>query len=385
MTVELPPLPTDPLGDALEAFVQKHRLAARYRALDRHPEFPRDEFRAMGAAQWLGLDRPTDVGGRALPPSRAGTLLYLLGYRSGTTFAKLSLQPGFSSVLAEHATPELVDRFYRPLVRGEMLIGNQLTEPDAGSDLGRVQTFAEREGADYLLTGEKTEAAFAQDAEAAIVYARVRAPGAGEGLTAFLVPQRLPGVRSESIPDLGERWMRRGRVTYERVRVPGEHRIGEEGAGLRYVLPELARERAFLAMIYLGVARASWEETVRYAEERVVFDEPLARHEAVSFPLVSDWGELEATRLYVAHTLERVANGERADLDSALAKAMASEVALKVIDHAIQFHGGKGYSTAHPHEQRWRDVRSGRIAHGSTEILYRTAARRLWRATKLNR
>ncbi len=378
MTVEIPPLPDDPLAEELERFVAAHRLFERYRALDRTPAFPREEYRAMGQSGWLGLDRPVADGGRGLSAVRAGTLLYRLAYRSGTTFAKLSLQPGFSSVLEEHGSPELVREFYRPLVRGEKLVANYLTEPDAGSDLGRIRTLAVRDGADYVLTGTKSEAAFVQDAEAAIVYARVPSDPS-KGLTAFLVPQTMDGIRSEIVPDLGEHWMRRGQVVYDAVRLPERNRIGEEGAALRYVLPELSRERGFLAMIYLGVARASWEETVRRADERTVFGASLSEQQAVAFPLVRDWGEMESVRLYVERALERISRGLRADLDTALAKAMATEIALRVLDHAIQFHGGAGYSNALPHEQRWRDVRSGSIAHGSSETLYRAAARRIWR------
>ncbi len=380
MNATLPELPEDPLGEELDSFVRARRLAERYRELDRSPEFPTSEFRAMGQHGWLGLDRPREDGGRGLPLARAGRLLYRLAYRAGTTFAKLSLQPGFASVLGEHGSKELVETYYRPLVRGEVLIGNHLTEPEAGSDLRALATTAEPTATGYLLTGTKSEAAFALDAAWAIVYARVRSGGAKGELTAFLVSQELRGVQRELVPDLGEHWMRRGRVRYDRVAVDFAFRIGEEGAALNYVLPELDRERALLATIYLGVARASWEEVVARVGQRRVFGRPLAEHEAVGFALVEDWAELEATRLYAERTLERMDRGERVDQDAALAKTMATRIALRTIDHAIQFSGGAGYSQELIHEQRWRDVRSGPIAHGSTELLLRTAARRIWRS-----
>ncbi len=379
MTVELPPLPDDPLAAELDSFVDEHRLAQRYRELDRAPEFPRSEFLAMGRAGWLGLDRAREDGGRGISLPRAGRLVYRLAFRSGTTFAKLSLQPGFSSVLGDHGSRDLVTQYYRPLVRGEILIGTQLTEPEAGSDLRALSTVAEPTSDGYLLTGSKSEIAFAQDASWAIVYARVPTERSRDGLTALLVRQDQPGVRREVVPDLGEHWMRRGRVHYERVAVSSAFRIGEEGAALRYLLPELDRERALLAMIYLGVARASWDEAVRRVGARRVFDRALADHEAVGFALVEDWAELEATRLYAERTLERLAQGEAVDQDAALSKVLATRVALRTIDHALQFSGGAGYSAELAHEQRWRDVRSGPIAHGSTELLLRTAARRIWR------
>lgn len=380
MTTELPPLPSDPLSNELDEFVARHALAARYRALDRTPAFPWAEFRSMGEASWLGLHYPTRLGGRGLPLPRVGRLLYRLGHAGGTTFAKLSLQPEFCSVLADRGSPQVIQQFFLPLLKGQVLVGNHITEPDAGSDLSRVQSVAEKSGGGYALTGTKSETVFAQDASAAIVYARVKpSPDPAPKLTAFLVPQDRAGVRARLVPDMGERWMRRGLVEYDHVRLTESDRIGEEGEALRYLLPELARERGLLAMIYLGVARASWEETVRRAGERIVFDRPLSQHEAVGFALVKDWSDLESVRLFAEAALASLEEGRAAVLETALAKAQATEVALRTIDHAIQFHGGAGYSGQYPHEQRYRDVRSGSLAHGSSELLYQVAARQLWR------
>ncbi|MCI4318069.1 MAG: acyl-CoA/acyl-ACP dehydrogenase, partial [Thermoplasmata archaeon] len=111
---------------------------------------------------------------------------------------------------------------------------------------------------------------------------------------------------------------------------------------------------------------------------REAFGKPLRAQQAVGFPLVEDWAHLDATWLYVDHALARLEAGENVVAESALAKRMATDVALGAIDHAIQFHGGRGYSSALPHEQRWRDVRSGAIAHGPSEVMLRVAASRLW-------
>ncbi len=374
-----PELPDDPLVDEVRAASRRLDLPRRYRELDRTPAFPRAEFRALGEAGLLGLRTPTALGGRGLSLPRAGIALFHFAYLGGTTFAKLSLQPEFSSVLAEHGAPELVEAWFRPMVRGERLVGNHITEPGAGSDAAGISATAERSGEGYLLDGEKSEAAFAGDADAAIVYARVPPAEPRSGATAFLVPQDLPGIEHVPPPgDLGERWQRRGTVRYRSVRLPREYRIGEEGAGFRYLRSELTREHALLAAIYLGVARASWDETVEYVGRRRAFGRPLSQQEAVAFPLAEDGARLEAAWLYTARTLALLEAGSPAVAEAALAKWLATDVALRTLDHAIQFHGGRGYSAELPHEQRWRDVRSGQIAHGPSEIMLHTAARRLW-------
>ncbi len=379
--MKLPDLPgsSDPIVAEVRAAAGELRLAQRSRELDQNPAFPRGLFRELGTRRLLGLHTTSGWGGRGLDLPRVGAALFHLAYASGTTFAKLSLQPEFSSVLAAHGSERLSERYYRPLVRGEILVGNQVTEPGAGSDAAAVVLTARKVGDRYLLDGVKSEAAFAADADVAIVYARTGAPGSGaSGVTALLVPQDLPGIRRTVIGDLGERWMRRGKVEYDGVSVPEDHRIGDEGAAFGYLQSELTQERALLAAIYLGVGRASWEETVTHVGVRHAFGKPLSSQQAVAFPLVEDWVRMESAWTFVHQTLERLERGEDASAESALAKWYSTECALTTIDHAIQFHGGAGYSQALPHEQRWRDVRSGAIAHGSNEIMHLVAARRLW-------
>lgn len=377
--MSLPPVavPADPTWEEIDAFADRWRLEERAAAIDRASEFPRPEFRAMGIAGLLGLHTSLRRGGRGLPLRRTGSALFHLAYRGGTAFAKLSLQPEFCSVLAEHGGDALVGEFFRPLVRGERLIGNQITEPSAGSDAAAVELEARPTQGGYVLKGVKSEAAFAEVADAAIVYGRVRGSDA-PGLTAFLVPQANPRIQRHSVPDLGERWMGRGSIEYDSVRVPRRLRIGEEGRALEYVRGELTRERALLAAVYLGVARASWEETVAYVGLRRAFGTTLDRQQAVAFPLVEDGASIDATWLYVERCLRSLEDGEDAASNAALAKWMATEVALRTLDHAIQFHGGRGYSGALPHERRWRDVRSGAIAHGTSEVMHLVAARRMW-------
>lgn len=374
----LPPYPDDPVVREVTEFVARHELFRRYRELDRTPAFPREEYRAMGTAGLLGLRTRSDLGGRGLPLPTVGRALFHLTYRSGTAFGKLCLQPEFSSVLADHGSPELVDEWFRPMVRGEKVVGNQVTEPGAGSDAQGIAMSAAREGHEYVLNGEKSEIAFCVDADAAIVYGRVPGPDPRSGITAFLVPQNLPGIdRRRSSGDLGERWQCRGSVRYDQVRIPVRNRIGDEGQGFDYLRHELTQERALLATIYLGAAYASWEATVDFARERSVFGKPLVRQEGVSFPLAQDLARLSSDWLFTEHALDQLEQGREAAADAALAKWAAVEDSLRTIDHAIQFHGGRGYSQDLPHEQRWRDVRSGAIAHGPAEIMLVVAAHEL--------
>lgn len=374
---ELPGRWASALGTELLEFAERHRLRERSAELDTTPEFPRAEFRLMGRSGWLGLSVPPSAGGRGLNPSGAAKGLYALAYAGGTAFAKLALQPEFSSVLLG-GSPELIEQWFRPLIQGERLIGNHVTEPGAGSDVGALAGEARRDGDVYVLTAEKSGAAFAADAEAALVYART-APGVGtRGISAFLVDQESPGVTRGRVGDLGERWMRRGWVRYERVRVPASRRVGPEGTAFDHLREELNRERLFLAAIYLAVGRRAWESTVRYAGERRTFGRRLADHQRIGLTLVEHGVRLDAAELYV---LDRLAEADRSGPTAegaAQAKWLAVETSLAALDAAIQVHGSRGYSKELTFEQDWRDVRSGALAHGSSEIMLQTGARALW-------
>lgn len=377
-----PPVRAASAGELLrriDAAVDDFDLARRSQELDRAPAFPWSEFREMGRLGLLGLRTPLALGGQGLSMPRTALALGRLAYRSGTTFAKLALQPEFCSVLGERGSAEQRRTSFRPVCRGERLIGNHVTEPTAGSDAGAIRTLARSVRGGYVLSGVKSQAAFAEDAEEAIVYARVPRSKEDPGrITAFLVPQDRSGIRRSTVPDLGERWMRRGSVEYQEVELPGSARIGKEGEAFDYLKLELTRERLLLAAIYLGVGQASFEETVAYAGRRTTFGRPIAQHESVGFGLVEDWVRLESARLYVDRALARHEGGEAIVAEAAMAKWLATETALTAIDHAIQYHGGLGYSSALPHEQRWRDVRSGSIAHGTSEIMHLVASRSLW-------
>ncbi|MCI4326921.1 MAG: acyl-CoA dehydrogenase [Thermoplasmata archaeon] len=375
MSRPVSPVPPSSLSREVAAAGSELHLAERGRELDRTPEFPRREFRALGERHLLGLRTAIGHGGRGLALPDAAAALHGLAYASGTTFAKLVLQPEFCSLLTEHGSAEQRRETFRALTEGRTLVGNHITEPGAGSDAGALSTTARRDGEGYILDGTKSEAAFAVDADSAIVYAQTEA----SGVTAFLVPQDAPGVdRTLGAPDLGERWMRRGTVRYSGVRLPASARLGPEGGAFAALKDELTRERLLLAAIYLGVGRASFDETVEYVGARAAFGRPLSAQQGVAFPLLEDWGRLDSGWLYVERALARLQAGDDVAAEAALAKRMATDTALLAIDHAIQFHGGRGYSSGLPHERRYRDVRSGGIAHGPSEVLLRTAGGRLW-------
>jgi cyclohexanecarboxyl-CoA dehydrogenase len=353
----------------IREFCREHDLARLCQQLDARPRFPREVFALLGSRGWLGSGVAAEFEGAGWPLSREAVVIEELAREGGSVFAKLALQPNYCSILRQ-GSGELRARWYSPLLRGTVLVGNQITEPDAGSDVASMAMVAEKQGDEYVLQGSKSGIAFAEDAEAAIVLARTGGSPGAKGVSAFLVPQRLQG-------DLGERWMRRGRVSYNQVRVPASHLIGREGEAFSYLMTSLTHERVLLSVIYLALADASLRTTIDHVMQRKAFGRVIGSFEAVSFPLVEGVARLEAARLLVERTIARHEQGQKVDAEASLCKWLSNETALRILDDAIQFHGSLGYSNQAPHEQRWRDVRSGGIAHGTREILHVVAAREI--------
>lgn len=375
------PVPTEPLEAEIAALDARIPLEALSRELDAHPRFPSELFRELGRAGLLGLTVPAELGGRGLSPVGAARVLYRLAYRGGTMPAKLALQPEFCSVLGTLGRSRTQRESYHALIGGERLIGNQITEPGAGSDLRALSASVAPDGDVVRISGTKSQAAFAADASEAIVLLRTPTGGASP-LGAWLVPQGLPGIERSIVTDHGERWMRRGTVTYQEVEVTSEAQIGEPRTAMSALRSELRRERALLAAIYLGVARRSWEETVEFAGTRRTFGAPLAERQAIAFPLAEDWVRLDSAWQQVEAVTRRLEDGHATEAETAMLKWHAGEVALAALEHAVQFHGGAGYSSELPHERRLRDVRSARIAHGTAEVAHLLATRALWPAER---
>ena len=283
-----------------------------------------------------------------------------------------------SSLIARHATPEVRDRWLRPLVEGQEYVALGLTEPGAGSDVTAVRTIATAEGEDYLLTGEKTSVTMLAHSGAIVVVARTVRDGAAEGVSAFLVPLDAPGVHRCAIADTGWRPMGRGILHLDGVRVPRAALLGAEGVAFREVLNGFDFTRPLLALTGIGCAQASIDETAEYLRNRQAFGAPLARYEGTSFPLAEHATHLEAARLLCYSALwHRTVDKPHTAL-AAMTKWYGPRRASDAIRDCLLLHGNFGYSSELPFEQRMRDVLAVEIADGTAQIQKIVIARELF-------
>src|SRR5215212_2607400 len=279
---------------------------------------------------------------------------------------------GLSTYAVSLAAPEHVRDFWLERARaGRAIAAFALTEPEAGSDVSSIRTEARREGDSYVITGRKCFISNAGLADFYTVFARTgtRADGRAE-LSAFVVGARMPGFRVAARTELVAAHPI-GELEFEGVRVPAEDRVGAEGQGFSLAMQTMDMFRASVGAAACGMARRALDESVAYAKARRQFGVTLAMHQLIQEKLAVMQTELDAARLLVyraAHLRDSGASPAQLTRAASEAKFYATEAAQRVVDEAVQIHGGYGLVRGSTVERLYRDVRALRIYEGTSEI-----------------
>lgn len=257
-------------------------------------------------------------------------------------------------------------RYLPQAASGERIFAFALTEPEAGSDAGNLQTLARRDGDHYVLDGAKRFISNAGLADVYTVFART-AEGR-KGVSAFVIEAGTPGfeVKPQMALLAGHPI---AELEFNSCRIPASARLGEEGAGLRLAYATLDVFRTSVGAAATGMAQRALDEAVNYAKRRQQFGAPLANLQAVQFLLAESAVELEASRLLVHKAAAtKDAGAERVTREAAMAKLFATEAAQRIIDRALQIHGGNGVVKGFAVERLYREIRALRIYEGATEV-----------------
>jgi acyl-CoA dehydrogenase len=352
--------------------------AAEY---DEHSTHPVD---VIAKAHELGLMNPhipEEYGGLGLPGFDGMLVGEELSWGcSGTAVSIVANTLGAGPVLLA-GSDEQKREWLPPLLEEPILCSFGLTEPDAGSDVARIKTTAERHGDEYILNGSKTFITNAGHAAWTVVFAKTDASKGHRGLSAFIVPMDAPGVTVEKHLDkMGQRATDTSAFSLQDVAVPAANRIGEEGDGFKIAMLTLDFTRPGTAAGAVGVAQSALDYAVEYAKERVTFDVPIAMHQGVNF-LVADMAtEIEAARLLVwqAAWMLDSGYGRKATLYSSFAKRFAADTAMKATTDAVQIFGGYGYIKEYPVEKLMRDAKLFQIYEGTSQIQRLVIAREIF-------
>lgn len=365
------------LVESFESFIRRELvpLAAELpETADQPPADLRAYVRKRSAA--LGFyagGEPEELGGAGMPFT-AVVLLHHAAGRSGCPLAPYALAGSDGpSPLLRHGTPEQIERYLVPLVRGESARCLALTEPHAGSDAFRLTTTAVRTADGWLLNGRKT---FVSNADRADIVLVVTATDLGDGAgptagaSAFVLPMDTPGLR------IGQRYEGMSgeplfELVLDGVSVPDGAVIGGAdgvGAATALAMDSLSRGRLVVAAMCNGIAEYALRLGVEYAREREAFGARIGSYQHVQEHLVSTRAEVEAAKLLTLACARLVDEGTEAPENAALAKLTSSETAVRAVDRALQVHGATGWVRGHPLEQLYRHVRMMTIIEGTSEV-----------------
>jgi len=356
---------------ALREFALKE-LLPRYQEFDATQEYPREQIKkviAFGEDFFRGREDEWDLVAVGITAEEIA--------RGDFNVVLPSLGRPYHEHFLGALSPAQRERWVPGLLSGDQTIGLAITEPAAGSDMGRLEATAVRRDDRWTLNGVKNSVSFLN---AHVFYVFVRSdPNASgwEGLSSFLIPRDTPGLSLEPVDDLGCRAVPRGVLRMEDVEVGDADLVGELGSAFVRISRFFDINRAVIGLKCVGAALQSLDETVDRVTERVAFGQPLMGHQGVSFPLAEAATLLELARWQCYRVLWMREQGIECQRDGAMAKWFAPKVAAETIQKCLTFHGHLGYSKQLPIQQRLRDVLGWLIGDGSEEVMKLIIARDL--------
>lgn len=372
------------LSEEQRAFQQTARefsvgeLAPHAALWDAEGIFPTDVIAKAGELGFCGLYTPEEAGGLGLSRLDATIVFEELARGCTSTTAYLTIHNMVSWMVANWATPAFKQQWCEQLSSGKKLGSYCLTEPGAGSDAASLKTNAVLEGDTYVLNGAKAFISGAGATDLLVVMARTGGDGAG-GVSAFVVPADTPGIsygRKEQ--KMGWNSQPTRTISFDNVRIPADHLMGQEGEGFRMAMRGLDGGRINIATCSVGTAQAALDAAHGYMNERRQFKRPLADFQALQFKLADMQTELVAARQMVRLAACKLdAKDANATTYCAMAKRFATDIGFQICNEALQIHGGYGYIREYPLERYFRDVRVHQILEGTNEIMRVIIARNL--------
>ena len=337
---------------------------------DKENHFPREVVEKMAENGWMGLPYPKEYGGAGLDIISYAIAVEELSRIDGGCGVILSAHVSLGSwPIFAFGTEEQKQKYLVPLAKGEKIGAFGLTEPNAGSDAGGTETTAVLQGDHYLLNGEKIFITNGGEADTYVIFA-VTTPGIGtKGISAFIVEKGWPGFEfGDHYDKMGIRSSATAQLLFNDVKVPKENLLGKEGEGFKIAMATLDGGRIGIASQALGIAQGAFDSAVDYARERVQFGIPIGFQQGLSFKIADMATKLRSARLLVYSAAELKEHHEPYAMEAAMAKQYASDIALEVVNDALQIYGGNGYLKGMDVERAYRDAKITTIYEGTNEI-----------------
>ena len=315
---------------------------------------------------FIGGSAPEEFGGFDLSHTMMG-LLYERLAKAFSGLAGLTFITSSSATrIANDGTDTHRDAYLKKLMSGEMIACAAITEPDVGSSPANIKTTAQRtDDGNWIINGEKT---WISNGNISDVCTAIVRTGKGKGGLSRFIIERADGYTTQDIPKMAMNEWPTSSVNFNDVKIPAWRQIGDEGAGLSSTLIAFQTARCYVATLSLGIAQAALDCAISYAQEREQWGKRIGQHQMIQEMLADMATMVDAARLLTFRGYHLVDQGVRCDTQTSMAKAYATEMAVKVASMAIQIHGAYGISTEYPVERFYREARILPIPDGTTQI-----------------
>jgi acyl-CoA dehydrogenase len=345
-----------------------------WQALDESRSYPDEFVKALGESGYLAILIPQEFGGAGGTLMEASVILEEI-HRSGGNASACHAQMYTMGTLLRHGSQEQKERFLPRVARGEIRLQSfAVTEPSAGSDTLNLTTTATRDGAGYLVTGQKIWTSRVQHSDLMVLLARTASPdsspGGRDGLSVFLVDLREALGQGMTVRPIRTMLNHEtNEVFFDRLRIPESALIGEEGKGFSYILDGMNAERILIAAECIGDGYWFLDRASEHAQNRVVFGRPIGSNQGVAFPLARAYVNVRAADLMRVRAAERFDAGRDCGADANMAKLLASEASWEAANAAIQTFGGYGFAAEFDVERKFRETRLYQVAPISSNLI----------------
>lgn len=367
-----------PEHNAFRDSVRKLFERELYPNLDRFEEeglVSRDFWRACGEGGLLCPTVPEEYGGLGLDFGFNAVVNEELAYAGSS--AGITLQSDIvADYILAYGSEEQKRKYLPKMISGELITAIAMTEPGAGSDLQGVRTAAKKDGNHYVISGSKTYITNGQNADLIIVVAKTDPDKGAKGTSLILVEAGTEGfARGRNLDKIGQNSADTSELFFNDVRVPMTNCLGEENKGFIYLMSQLPQERLGIAIGAQAGAQRAFDEAVKFVKERKAFGKTVFDFQNTKFQLATMKTELQVGWAHIDWGLKRLLEGKLTAAEASAAKLWHTEMQGRVVDEALQLHGGAGYMNEYPIARMWRDARVQRIYGGTSEIMREVISR----------
>jgi len=334
---------------------------------DNRAEYPHEFVKAFADNGWLGVMIPEQYGGAGLGVTEAGLMLHeICASGAGTSGASpIHFFVFPPTPIIKYGTAAMKQKYLPRIATGEIVMAFGVTEPNAGTDTSRIQTRAVKRGDRYIVNGRKVWTTNAQHATKILLLARTadRDPQKPlKGMTLFFADLDRRAISVRLIEKLGRAAVDSNEIVIENLEVPDDDVVGEVGEGFYHLLDSLNPERIVIGIEAVGIGRAALDRAVQYAKERIVFDRPIGKNQAIAHPLA------HAAEVMCWKAAWLFDHGRPCGREANTAKLLAAEAGFNACDAALQTFGGFGYAKEFHVERLWREIRLYKIAPVSQQM-----------------